>query len=367
MPESITIDVTQPITTVDVAITTGIPGMGVPPGGTTGQVLAKASNTDNDTEWIAQTGGGGGGGVTDHGALTGLADDDHTQYHNNTRGDARYSQLGHGHAIADTTGLQSALDGKQAAGSYAAASHSHAIADTTGLQSALDGKQAAGSYAAASHSHAISDTTGLQSALDGKAAASHSHAIADVTGLQSALDGKQAAGSYAAASHSHAIADTTGLQSALDGKAAASHSHAIADTTGLQTALDGKQATITTSESVLTSPVSMPSSSTWYSGPELTLGVGTWEICVQITINATNGGRGDVRIFNGTQAVASGSFSLQAGRASSVSIAKIVTVTSGTVTYTMQAYTNVTASTILHESGLIAQPGATFIYAKKIA
>lgn len=42
-------------------------------------------------------GGGGGGGVTDHGALTGLGDDDHTQYHNNARGDARYSALGHTH------------------------------------------------------------------------------------------------------------------------------------------------------------------------------------------------------------------------------------------------------------------------------
>ncbi len=31
----------------------------------------------------------------DHGQLDGLADDDHTQYHNDTRGDARYSQLGH--------------------------------------------------------------------------------------------------------------------------------------------------------------------------------------------------------------------------------------------------------------------------------
>ncbi|MES2598604.1 MAG: hypothetical protein V4662_24935 [Verrucomicrobiota bacterium] len=37
-------------------------------------------------------------GVTDHGALTGLADDDHPQYHNDVRGDARYSLLGHGHA-----------------------------------------------------------------------------------------------------------------------------------------------------------------------------------------------------------------------------------------------------------------------------
>lgn len=33
---------------------------------------------------------GGGGGVTDHGALTGLGDDDHSQYHNDTRGDLRY-------------------------------------------------------------------------------------------------------------------------------------------------------------------------------------------------------------------------------------------------------------------------------------
>lgn len=31
-----------------------------------------------------------GAGVSDHGALTGLADDDHTQYLNNTRGDVRY-------------------------------------------------------------------------------------------------------------------------------------------------------------------------------------------------------------------------------------------------------------------------------------
>jgi hypothetical protein len=37
-------------------------------------------------------------GVTDHGALTGLADDDHTQYHNDARGDARYSLLGHNHS-----------------------------------------------------------------------------------------------------------------------------------------------------------------------------------------------------------------------------------------------------------------------------
>jgi hypothetical protein len=36
----------------------------------------------------------------DHGELGGLGDDDHTQYHNNARGDARYSQLGHDHSYA---------------------------------------------------------------------------------------------------------------------------------------------------------------------------------------------------------------------------------------------------------------------------
>lgn len=41
---------------------------------------------------------GGGGGVTDHGALTGLADDDHAQYHTDARGDARYTALAHASA-----------------------------------------------------------------------------------------------------------------------------------------------------------------------------------------------------------------------------------------------------------------------------
>ena len=40
---------------------TGLNGVGVPTGGTTGQVLAKNSNADYDTEWV--NGGGGGGGI----------------------------------------------------------------------------------------------------------------------------------------------------------------------------------------------------------------------------------------------------------------------------------------------------------------
>jgi hypothetical protein len=40
--------------------------------------------------------GGGGGGTSDHGALTGLSDDDHPQYLTQARGDARYAAIGSG-------------------------------------------------------------------------------------------------------------------------------------------------------------------------------------------------------------------------------------------------------------------------------
>lgn len=45
--------------------------------------------------WSGLGGGGGGsGGTSDHGALAGLGDDDHPQYLNSSRGDARYDALG---------------------------------------------------------------------------------------------------------------------------------------------------------------------------------------------------------------------------------------------------------------------------------
>lgn len=41
----------------------GPPGIGVPPGGTTGQTLTKLSDSDYDTGWRTPTGGGSGGGT----------------------------------------------------------------------------------------------------------------------------------------------------------------------------------------------------------------------------------------------------------------------------------------------------------------
>lgn len=116
---------------------------------------------------------GGGGGTSDHGALTGLDDDDHLQYHNDARGDARYYTQ---------SAINTALAGKSNTG------HLHAIGDVSNLQTTLDGKSATG------HGHVIGDVTGLQGALDGKASASHNH-DAD----------------YAALGHNHSSSDVTDL------------------------------------------------------------------------------------------------------------------------------------------------------------
>ncbi len=70
-----------------------------------------------------------GGGVTDHGALTGLTDDDHSQYHNDTRGDARYYTQSQ---------IDTSLSGK------ANTSHTHSISDVTGLSTAVDAAKIGG-------------------------------------------------------------------------------------------------------------------------------------------------------------------------------------------------------------------------------
>lgn len=95
--------------------------------------------------------GGGDGGPVDWDDVTGKP--------------STFAPSTHGHAIGDVTGLQTALDGKQAAGSYAAATHGHIIADVTGLQTALNGKQASGSYAAATHTHTASQITDFAAAV----------------------------------------------------------------------------------------------------------------------------------------------------------------------------------------------------------
>jgi hypothetical protein len=53
---------------------------------------------------------GGGGGVTDHGVLTGLADDDHPQYLTPAEGNAAYAALSHTHPASQITDFATAVD-----------------------------------------------------------------------------------------------------------------------------------------------------------------------------------------------------------------------------------------------------------------
>ena len=60
--------------------------------GTPGMALYTTAGNNMAVQVVAGSGGGGsgGGGVTDHGALSGLGDDDHPQYLTEGRGDLRY-------------------------------------------------------------------------------------------------------------------------------------------------------------------------------------------------------------------------------------------------------------------------------------
>lgn len=180
------------------------------------------------------------------------------------------------------TKYQQTVDGKFAG--KADKVHTHTIENITGLQDALDGKQAVGDYALKSEVKTVDDkfagyttTEALNGLLDGKAAVVHTHTVDNVTGLQAALDAKMAASEaakFATRDHNHdqaylaikgkaesakvadsvawtSVTGTEGvaLKSDLDSKmeaseaskfAQASHVHAIENVTGLQQALNDK-------------------------------------------------------------------------------------------------------------------------------
>lgn len=259
-------------------------------------------------------------------------------------------------AVSAATVDWSSITGKPA--TFAPSAHSHAIADVTGLQAALDAKQASGSYAAASHTHTAAAVTDFDAAalaavtwstITGKPAtftpATHSHVIADVAGLQTALDGKQAAGSYAAAAHGHVIADVTGLQAALDGKqasgsyAAASHTHgnltnagAIGSNSGL-IVVTGAGGVLTTASTISASAVSglgtLATQSGTFSGTSS--GVNTGDQTITLTGDVTGSG-------TGTFAATLSASGVTAGTYRSVTVDAKGRVTAGTNPTTLSGY-----------------------------
>lgn len=131
-----------------------------------GQSLVYQSGT-----WVPAT-VTSGGGVTDHGALTGLTDDDHSQYHTDARGDARYytqsqvntslsakANTSHTHTTTDITGLS---------GSLAAKADDSAVVHDSGDETVAGIKTFSSAPVVPDASFTIAKTTGLQAALDTK-------------------------------------------------------------------------------------------------------------------------------------------------------------------------------------------------------
>ncbi len=141
----------------------------------------------------------------------------------------------HGAAVADITGLTTALAGKLNAND----------ASVTNARTPTAHASTHGSGGTDAITVAQSQVTGLATSLSAKqdTITDGSLTIARTSGLQTALDAKQAT----ITDGSLTIARTSGLQTALDAKQATitDGSLTIARTSGLQTALDAKQATIT--------------------------------------------------------------------------------------------------------------------------
>ncbi|WP_269939003.1 hypothetical protein [Arthrobacter sp. HY1533] len=148
--------------TVDITRIASIPGGpaiqtvfgDLPRAGATGDMLVKQSDTDFDFAWQEPAVGGGGGAVASVNGNTGavvLTPSDigaqpagsYVSSSDSRLTDAR-TPTAHNQAITTITGLQSALDAKQAAGSYATTSALTtglgAKADTTALATGLAGK-----------------------------------------------------------------------------------------------------------------------------------------------------------------------------------------------------------------------------------
>ena len=102
-------------------------------------------------------------------------------------------------AASETASAASALDSSNAAlasaaSETAAAGHATAAAgsasEAAGYVASINPSQ----FAQSVHNHAIADVTGLQTALDGKSNTGHGHVIADVTELQARLEQAAPAG-----------------------------------------------------------------------------------------------------------------------------------------------------------------------------
>ena len=123
--------------------------------------------------------------------------------------------------VDNTADSQKPVSGPQAAvlSGKSAIGHGHAISEVTGLDTALSGK------ADTTHGHAITDVTNLTEALSSKAGVDHNHDFNDITGLAGAVT------TEVSALVPDLVIDAVGSQ--LASKADVGHTHVSSDVTDL--------------------------------------------------------------------------------------------------------------------------------------
>jgi hypothetical protein len=162
---------------------------------------------------------------------------------------------------------------------------SQAISTVTGLQTALDGKQAAGTYATGTGT-ASGTNTGDEtySTITTKLAGGSGGGTTNFLRADGTFAAPPSGGSVSWGGITGTLSSQTDLQTALNGKANTTHTHVIADVTGLQTALDAKAPTAsptltgTVTANTITSAAATVLDVTATGGMNLSVGTGNLSI-----------------------------------------------------------------------------------------
>lgn len=250
-PEVVAIDVINPDQVIELTVVSGKPGadgVGIPVGGTIGQILAKNSGSNYDMEWVDAPAGTGGTIVTSVNGVSGVIVLTQDSIPDGTT-HKQYTTVEKTKLVGVATGA-TANDTDANLKNRANHTGAQTIATVTGLQAGLDAKSPLASPAftgtptGITKAHVglgnVDNTTDTakpvsvaqQTALDGKSNTGHTHIKSEV-GLANVDNTTDAAKPV-----------STATQTALDGKAATSHAHTASQVTDFSTAVDARIQTV---------------------------------------------------------------------------------------------------------------------------